>query len=320
LAAADGTPNAAIAEDLGVEPDTVKRWRDAYSIRGLSGLQKDDRPGGKRSLPPAKEKAIIEATLHTKPPNATQWTIRTMAKAQGVNRNQIQRIWQRYNLKPHLVETFKLSNDPQFIEKLTDVVGLYMNPPEHAIVLSFDEKSQIQALERTQLLLPIGPGVPEKQTHDYKRNGTTTLFAALNMLDGAVIGECMPRHTHIEFLTFMKRVVRESPKGVELHVIMDNYATHKHPDVKRWLRRNKRVHFHFIPTSSSWLNLIERWFGELTEKRIRRGSFKSVKVLIQAIEDYIAANNKAATPFIWTAGVDKILAKIAKVRALAPSE
>lgn len=295
--------------------NTVKAWRDRYQNGGLDALMRDaPRPGGKPSITPEHEQRIVEATLYTTPPNATHWSLRTMAKAQGVGRMTVQRVWRKYQLKPHLMETFKLSNDPKFLEKLEDVVGLYLNPPEHAIVLSVDEKSQIQALDRTQLMLPIGPGVPAKQTHDYKRNGTTTLFAALNVAEGTIISDCMERHTHAEFLKFLKKIDRNIAGELDLHVIVDNYGTHKHPKVRAWLAKHPRFHFHFIPTSSSWLNLVERWFGELTQKRIRRGTFKSVKALIDAIDDFIVHHNANPKPFIWSASVERILEKIAKVR------
>jgi transposase len=228
-----------------------------------------------------------------------------MAKAQGLSRMTVQRIWKQYNLKPHLVETFKLSRDKHFLEKLQDIVGLYLNPPEHALILCVDEKSQIQALDRTQPILPIRPGLPARQTHDYKRNGTTTLFAALNMLNGRVIGDCMPRHRHQEFIRFLKRIDAEMPPSLQLHLIVDNYGTHKHPRVKSWLRRYPRFHLHFIPTSSSWLNMVERWFREITDKRIRRGTFKSVPDLIAAIKDYLDNHNQNPRVFVWSAPANK---------------
>ena len=237
-----------------------------------------------------------------------------MAKIHGVSHMTVQRIWRKYELKPHLLQTFKLSNDRNFLEKLEDVVGLYLNPPDNAIVFSFDEKSQIQALDRTQPMLPLGLGVPARQTHDYKRHGTTTLFAAMNMLDGRITGQCMEKHTHQDFIKFLNRLNRETPKALDLHVILDNYATHKHAKVKMWLERHKRFHFHFIPTSSSWLNLIERWFGVITDKRIRRGTFTSVPKLVDAIREFIDHHNIDPRPFVWSASVDKILGKIAKLR------
>jgi transposase len=262
-----------------------------------------------------KVKRIVEATLHATPVNATHWSVRLMAERERVSPATIHRIWQRYNLKPHLVETFKLSKDKHFFEKLEDVVGLYLNPPDKALVFCFDEKSQIQALDRTRPILPLAPGIPAKQTHDYIRHGTTTLFAALSMLDGKVIGECMPRHRHQEFIKFLNTLNEEIPEDKELHLIVDNYATHKHPKVKAWLKRHKQFHFHFIPTSSSWLNLIERWFRELTDKRIRRGTFSNIGSLIAVIHDFIAKNNRQPNPFIWTASVNKIMSKIEKVKS-----
>ena len=237
-----------------------------------------------------------------------------MAEAQGVSEATVRRIWRQHNLKPHLVKTFKLSRDKQFLEKLTDVVGLYLNPPDKALVLCVDEKSQIQALDRTQPGLPIKKGRCGTMTHDYKRHGTTTLFAALSMLDGKVIGDCMPRHRHQEFIRFLKKIDGETPAGLDLHLIVDNYGTHKHPRVKSWIRRHPRFHLHFIPTSSSWLNMVERWFREITDKRIRRGVFRSVPELIAAIEDYMSNHNQNPRVFVWTASVESILTKIAKCK------
>jgi transposase len=277
----------------------------------LDGLEKDaPRPGRLPSISPEKTQAVIAATLHTKPPNATHWSTRTMAKAQGLSEATIRRIWKQHNLKPHLTKTFKLSRDPQFVEKLIDVVGLYVNPPDKALVLCVDEKSQIQALDRTQPGLPMKKGRLGTMTHDYKRHGTTTLFAALNMLDGKVIGDCVPRHRHQEFIRFLKRIDDETPGDFALHLIVDNYATHKHPRVKAWLRRHPRFHLHFTPTSSSWLNLVERWFRDLTDKRIRRGSFESVQALTTAINEYIRNQNQNPHVFVWTASAERILAKV----------
>ena len=239
-----------------------------------------------------------------------------MAAAQGISKDSVQRIWKQYNLKPHLMRTFKLSRDKRFLEKLYDVVGLYLNPPDKAIVFCVDEKSQVQALERTQPVLPLRPGIPARQTHDYTRHGTTTLFAALNMLDGTVIGDCMPRHRHQEFIRFLQLINTHTPQDLDLHLIVDNYGTHKHPRVQTWIKRHPRFHFHFIPTSSSWLNLVERWFSEITNKRIRRGSFKNVKELIQAILNYIATHNQNPKVFIWTASVENIMRKISKCKEL----
>lgn len=237
-----------------------------------------------------------------------------MAQAQGLSKDTIHRIWKQHHLKPHLIETFKLSRDKRFVEKLHDVVGLYLNPPDKALVLCVDEKSQIQALDRTQPLLPLRPGVPARQTHDYKRNGTTNLFAALNMLDGTVIGDCMPRHRHQEFIRFLQLISVKTPLDLDLHLIVDNYGTHKHPRVQSWLKRHPRFHLHFIPTSSSWLNMVERWFREITDKRIRRGSFQNVPDLIAAINQYIQTHNQNPKVFVWSASVERIMGKIAKCK------
>ncbi len=316
LAAAVGKPNRVIAQKLGVSRPTVLHWRARFTQGGVDALLHDaPRPGRPRRIDSAKVKAVVDATLHTKPKAATHWSTRTLAAEQGISPATVQRIWRAHGLQPHRVETFKLSRDKRFVEKLRDVVGLYMNPPEHAVVLSIDEKSQIQALDRTQPSLPLKKGRAGTMTHDYKRNGTTTLFAALDVLEGRVIGECMKRHRHQEFLRFLRRVDRDIPGDLDVHFIVDNYATHKHPAVKRWLKRNPRFHMHFIPTSSSWLNLVERWFREITTKRIRRGSFPSVGALVQAIEEYLQHNNEHPRPFVWTASVDQILAKVSKCKA-----
>jgi len=311
--AADGMQSQEIARDLGVSRPTVQLWRQRFLAFRLAGLEKDaPRPGRIPKITLKKIQAVVEATLHTTPPNATHWSTRSMAKAQGLSEATIRRIWKQHNLKPHLVKTFKLSRDKRFVEKLYDVVGLYLNPPDKSLVLCVDEKSQIQALDRTQPGLPMKKGRCGTMTHDYKRNGTTTLFAALSMLDGKVIGDCMPRHRHQEFIRFLKRIDGETPAGLDLHLIVDNYGTHKHPRVKSWLKRHPRFHLHFIPTSSSWLNLVERWFGEITVKRIRRGTFQNVPALIAAIRDYIDNHNQHPQVFVWTAPVEKILAKVAK--------
>jgi transposase len=277
----------------------------------LPGLEKDaPRPGRIPKVSHKKVMAIVNATLHTTPTDATHWSTRTMANAQGVGHATVQRIWKQYNLKPHLIETFKLSRDKKFLEKLYDVVGLYLNPPDKSIVFCVDEKSQIQALERTQPLLPLRPGIPSRQTHDYQRHGTTTLFAALNMLDGKVIGDCMPRHRHQEFIRFLQLIDTKTPLDLSLHLIVDNYGTHKHPKVQKWLKRHPRFHMHFIPTSSSWVNMVERWFAEISRKRIRRGSFKNVKELISTIKQYIESHNQNPKIFVWTASVESIMNKI----------
>jgi transposase len=315
LMAGDGATNIEIAAALHQSRPTVQLWRERFLALRLAGLEKDaPRPGRKARISPGKVRAVVEATLHTQPPNATHWSTRSMGRAQRLSEASVRRIWRAHNLKPHLIETFKLSRDKHFIEKLTDVVGLYLNPPEKALVLCVDEKSQIQALDRTQPLLALRPGIPARQTHDYTRHGTTTLFAALNMLDGKVIGDCMPRHRHQEFIRFLKRIDAQTPAGLDLHLIVDNYATHKHPRVKSWFKRHPRFHLHFTPTSSSWLNMVERWFREITDKRIRRGSFGSVPELIAAITEYLENHNQNPRVFVWSAPVERILAKIAKCK------
>jgi transposase len=313
LLAGEGVPNHAIATRVETSRPTVLLWRRRFQRSGVPGLMKDARrPGRKKVVAPELIKRVVEATLHTTPPAATHWTTRTMARAHGLSRMMVQRIWRQHGLQPHRVETFKLSRDPHFVEKLRDVVGLYLDPPDKALILSVDEKSQIQALDRTAPLLR--PGIPARQTHDYKRNGTTTLFAALSLLDGQVIGECLPRHRSREFIRFLRTVDRETPAELDLHLIVDNSSTHKSPPVTRWLQRHSRVHLHFIPTSSSWLNMVERWFGEITQKRLRRGTFRSVKELVAAITEYLRAYNQAPTRFVWTKDADMILGKIRRCK------
>ena len=309
--AAQNYENIQIASKLDMSHPTVQLWRDRFLSFRLPGLEKDaPRPGRIPKVSHKKVMAIVNATLHTTPTDATHWSTRTMANAQGVGHATVQRIWKQYNLKPHLIETFKLSRDKKFLEKLYDVVGLYLNPPDKSIVFCVDEKSQIQALERTQPLLPLRPGIPSRQTHDYQRHGTTTLFAALNMLDGKVIGDCMPRHRHQEFIRFLQLIDTKTPLDLSLHLIVDNYGTHKHPKVQKWLKRHPRFHMHFIPTSSSWVNMVERWFAEISRKRIRRGSFKNVKELISTIKQYIESHNQNPKIFVWTASVESIMNKI----------
>jgi len=317
LAAAAGKETKAIAADLDVSRGAVARWRDRFAEAGLAGISKDAPRGGR----PSKGRGdlvrrIVEMTTRQKPANATHWSTRTLAEALGTNRSLVHRVWRAHGLKPHLCRAFKVSNDPHFAEKLLDVVGLYLDPPGHALVLCVDEKSQIQAPDRTQKSLPIYPGRCATMTHDYKRNGTTTLFAALEVLEGRLIGQCLPRHRHQEFIKFLKRIDAETPPDLDLHLIVDNYATHKHPKVKAWLRRHKRFHLHFIPTSSSWLNLVERWFREITDRRIRRGVFKSVAQLIEAIRAYIDEHNDHPRPFVWTAKAEDILEKVRRARAV----
>jgi len=316
LAAADGGENKDIATELGISRGAVARWRDRFAASGVTGIQKDAPRGGRP--PMARQdliRRIIEMTTQQKPANATHWSTRSLAEALGTNRSLVNRVWRTHGLKPHLCRTFKVSNDPLFAEKLIDIVGLYLDPPEHALVLCVDEKSQIQALDRTQKSLPIYPGRCATMTPDYKRNGTTTLFAALDMLEGRLIAQCMPRHRHQEFIKFLKQIDAETPPELDLHLIVDNYATHKHPNVQKWLKRHRRFHLHFIPTSSSWLNLVERWFREITDKRIRRGVFKSVEQLIAAIKGYIEDHNSDPKPFVWTAKAQEILEKVARARA-----
>ncbi len=313
--AAEGMQSQAIAQALRVSRPTVQLWRQRFLALRLEGLEKDaPRPGRFPKIPDPKIRAVIEATLHSKPPNATHWSTRTMAAAQGLSEATIRRVWKQHNLKPHLTKTFKLSRDKRFIEKLRDIVGLYLNPPDKSLVLCVDEKSQIQALDRTQPGLPLKKGRCGTLTHDYKRHGTTTLYAALSLLDGRVIGDCMPRHRHQEFIRFLKRIDCQTPDELNLHLIVDNYGTHKHPRVVSWLRRHPRFHLHFTPTSSSWLNLVERWFRNLTEKRIRRGSFASVPDLVAVIEDYLRKHNEKPQVFVWTATADQILAKVIKCK------
>ncbi len=315
LAAAEGKANDVIADELQADPGLVGRWRRRFAAGGLAAIERDAPRGGR----PATVRdqivgKIIEWTTQRKPKNATHWSIRTLAAELGTNRSMVNRVWLANNLKPHLIRTFKVSNDPRFAEKLCDVVGLYLNPPQHALVLSVDEKSQIQALDRTQPGLPLKKGRCGTMTHDYKRNGTTTLFAALNVAEGKLIGTCMAQHRHQEWIKFLKQIDEQTPAELDLHLIADNYATHKHPKVLAWLKRHPRFHMHFTPTSSSWLNMVERWFREITDKRIRRGVFHSVDQLIDAITAYIDQHNQQPEAFVWTAGVEAILDKVRRAR------
>jgi transposase len=316
LAAADGRENKDIAAELGCTRRTVGTWRNRFAEHGLAGIEQDAPRGGRApAVRSDKEAEIIRKTTQETPPNATQWSTRSMARAVGVSKDTVQRVWRDNGLQPHRTKNFKVSNDPQFVEKLVDVVGLYLDPPEHALVLSCDEKSQIQALDRTQKSLPLFPGRLKTLTHDYKRNGTTTLFAAIELAEGKIIAECMPRHRHQEWIRFLKKIDAETPPDLDLHLIVDNYSTHKHPKVQSWLKRHKRFHIHFIPTSSSWLNVIERWFRDITHNRIRNGVFRSVPDLVQAIQDYIAHHNENPTTFVWTKKAEDILAKVTRARA-----
>jgi len=315
LIAEQGLANTAIAAKLGVSPSSVVAWRKTFLAEGVVKFgEVHSGRGRKPSIPDEKIDEIVRLTRESTPEGETHWSCRSMAKATGVSPATVQRVWSSRGLKPHLVRTFKLSNDPKFEEKLIDVVGLYLNPPDKAVVLCMDEKSSVQALDRTQASLPMKKGRAGTMTHDYKRNGTTTLFAALNVLTGVIIGQCLPRHRHGEFLKFLRQVDREVPKGLQIHMILDNYGTHKHPNVTAWLAKHPRFHLHFIPTSSSWLNLVERWFREITDKAIRRGVFRSVPELIAAIEAYLNANNADPEPFVWTASAEAILEKVRRGR------
>ena len=308
LLAASGRNNKDIAVQVAVGRVQVSRWRERYAQLRLAGIERDL----PRGAPPTKvnDARLVELTTQSKPEAATHWSTRTMAAELGVSAASVSRHWRKNGLKPHLVRGFKVSRDPKFVEKLEDIVGLYMSPPEHALVLCLDEKSQVQALDRTQPGLPMKKGRAATMTHDYKRNGTTTLFAALNVLDGQVIGQCQQRHTHTEWLKFLRQIDRETPKGKTLHLIADNYATHKHPAVLEWLAKHPRFHMHFTPTSASWLNMVERFFRDITVNRLRRGVFTSVPELVGAITEYIAHHNIKPKPFIWTKSAGDILQKV----------
>jgi transposase len=315
LAAAEARENTDIAVELGCTRRTVGTWRNRFAAERLAGIEQDAPRGGR----PATQRdafaaEILRKTTQETPPNATQWSKRSLAKALGCSDTLVQRVWRDHGLKPHRVKSFKVSNDPRFAEKLVDVVGLYLDPPEHALVLSCDEKSQIQALDRTQKSLPLFPGRLKTLTHDYKRNGTTTLFAAIDLAEGKIIADCMPRHRHQEWIKFLKQIDAETPADLDLHLIVDNYATHKHPNVLKWLKKHPRFHLHFTPTSSSWLNVIERWFRDITQNRIRNGVFRSVPELEQAIRDYIDHHNANPKAFVWTKKAEDILEKVARAR------
>ena len=315
LAGAEGKSDLEIASTLNVNRHTVALWQRRVAEQGLACLWEIAPGRGRKPKYGAdKVKALVDATLQTKPKGMTHWSCRQMAKSQGVSKSTVSNIWRSHNIKPHRVKSFKLSRDPRFLEKLTDIVGLYLNPPQQAIVLCVDEKSQIQALDRTQPGLPLKKGRCGTMTHDYKRNGTTTLFAAIDLLQGKVIGDCYKRHRHQEFLRFLNRLDREFPPEMTLHLVIDNYGTHKHGAVESWLQQHPRFVTHFVPTSCSWLNLIERWFRELTTKRIRRDSFPSVEALVDAINEYLEAWNEEPRPFVWTATVESILEKLSGCR------
>jgi len=315
LLAAAGKQDKEIAEELGISVQKAARWRARFLETGVSGLEKDaPRPGRTPRIPAQTVERVIRMTTQEKPVNATHWSTRSMAAAVQLSESTVRRIWHKHGLKPHLVETFKVSKDPRFAEKLEAIVALYMNPPEHALVLCCDEKSQIQALDRTQPGLPLKRGRAGTMTHDYKRNGTATLFAALNTLDGKVISLCQERHRHQEWLRFLRLVNDATPEHKQLHLIVDNYATHKHPAVQRWLKRHKRFHLHFTPTSASWLNMVERFFRDLTVNRLRRGVFRDVMELVNAIDQYVDLHNEKPKPFIWTKSAEDILEKVKRSR------
>jgi len=317
LLAAAGMQDKQIAAKLRIMPEKAARWRNRFLDGGLAALDKDaPRPGRTRTITPAKIQEVVLKTTQEKPRNATHWSTRSMANAAGLSEKSVRRIWHRHGLKPHLARTFKVSNDPQFAEKLEAIIGLYLNPPEHAIVLCADEKSQIQALDRTQPGLPLKKGRCGTMTHDYKRNGTATLFAAMSTLDGTVISMCDDRHRHQEWLKFLRVIDDVTPSDKELHLIADNYATHKHPKVQKWLARHPRFHVYFTPTSSSWLNMVERFFRDLTEQRLRRGIFRDVEELVIAIGDYIDKHNDNPKPFVWTAKASDVLEKVKRARAV----
>lgn len=315
LLAAQGKSDLEISRALGISNQKASRWRKRFLRLGLHGLEKDaPRPGRKPAITSDIKEEVVRKTTQSQPESATHWSTRTMAATMGISEATVRRIWHAHGLKPHLIETFKVSKDKHFAEKVEDVVGLYLNPPEHAIVLCVDEKSQIQALDRTQPGLPLKKGRCGTMTHDYKRNGTATLFAALNVADGSVLSMCDDRHRHQEWLQFLRVIDNVMPAGQELHLIADNYATHKHAKVQRWLKRHPRFHVHFTPTSSSWLNMVERFFRDLTQKRLRRGVFRDVEELITAIGDYIDHHNKNPKPFIWTAKANDLLEKVKRAR------
>ena len=315
LFSAAGCGTMEIMRRTGISKPTVWRWQARYLEAGVDGLLRDkSRPPGTPPLSAAIKTLVLTKTMRETPPDATHWSVRSMARAVGISHTSVQNIWRAHGLKPHLVDSFKVSNDPAFAEKVEDVVGLYLDPPDKAVVFSVDEKSQIQALDRSQPGLPMKKGRVGTMTHDYKRHGTTTLFAALNLLDGKVIGHCMKRHRHQEFIRFLNRIDRQTLPYLDIHLIIDNYATHKTPAVKRWLKKHPRFHIHFTPTSASWLNMVERFFAEITRKRIRRGVFKSVAELEQAIYDYLAIHNHNPVPFVWTATATAILEKTARAK------
>lgn len=312
LACAEGLPNRAVARRVAASANCVGKWRERFRVRRLPGLTDEPRPGAPRTATDEQIVDVITRTLEGPPTQATQWTTRGLAEVAGLSKSTIGRIWQTFGLQSHRVDTFKLSADPQFVEKVRDIVGLYLCPPDRAIVLSMDEKSQVQALDRTRPLLPMRPGMPARQTHDYIRHGTTSLFAALDVATGTVIGQCHRRHRHQEFLKFLNRLEAQLPPDRDVHIIMDNYGTHKVPKVARWFVRHPRYHLHFTPTSASWLNQVERFFSTITTRRIRRGTFESVPALEAAIHEYLEHYNERCSPFVWTATADVILDKVSR--------
>lgn len=317
LRAGEGWANQHIADELNVSLPTVRQWRSRFEQDGVEGILHDKpRPGRPRTINRRQVESILHKTMHKTPRHATHWSTRSMAAEANVSRSTVHRLWRAHELKPHQNQTFAFSRDPAFVTKLVDVVGLYMNPPERAIVLSVDEKSQVQALERSQPLLPLREGLAARHTHDYKRHGTTTLFAALNVATGEVLAECKPRHRHQEYLSFLKRIDSEVEPKLDVHLIVDNYATHKHSNVKAWLAKHPRFHVHFVPTQSSWLNMVERFFAELTNKRLRRGSFTSVRQLVRAIRGYVENHNQDAQPFVWSSSAGRILLKLQHLKAI----
>ena len=316
LACAEGETNASIAKRLRLSQFTVGKWRRRFLAQGLEGLHDELRPGRPRTHEDERVAEVINAALQSPPANATHWTVRSMSEHCGVSKSTVARWFELFGVQPHRQRTFKLSNDPFFIEKVRDIVGLYLNPPDHAVVLCVDEKSQIQALERTQPMLPMGLGYVEGVTHDYVRHGTTTLFAALDVATGEVLSQCKPRHRHQEFLAFLRHIDQNVPDTLDVHLVVDNYATHKHAKVKAWLARRPRYHIHYTPTYASWLNQVERWFGIITQQAIRRGTFSSVKQLTRKIDRFVNDYNSTNRPFVWTATADSILAKVERLSKL----
>jgi len=313
LQCAEGFANDEVAKKLGLTRPTVGKWRERFRVRRLEGLLDEPRPGAPRSITDKQVEGVVTRTLESMPANATHWSTRLMAQKTGLSQAAIVRIWHAFGLQPHRVQNFKLSKDPQFVEKVRDIVGLYLNPPERAMVLCVDEKSQVQALNRTQPILPLAPGVPARQTHDYRRHGVTSLFAALDVATGLALGSCYRRHRHQEFLRFLKEIDQIVPADLDIHLVMDNYGTHKVDEIQRWLARRQRYHVHYTPTSASWLNLVERLFAEVTERCVRRGSHTSVPALEKAMLDYLDRRNRKPTPFIWKADADLILGKVQRL-------